>query len=92
MLEDSLFPVTWFAIRKCIITRKLHAFVSRFKTLHLTYTETTSLPLISQFCDPHGNSHTLPQKLTARHVVVASSERETGRRGSKEEWDRENGI
>lgn len=39
-----------------------------------------SFPSISQFCDPHGNGYTLPQKLTARLVVVASSEREAGRR------------
>lgn len=58
-------------------------FFSRFKSLHLTYRKRTSIPLISRFCDPHGNGHTLPQKLTARVDVVASSERETGEKKKK---------
>lgn len=72
-------------------------FVSWFKRLHLTYSRTTSFLLISQFCNPHGNGHTLPQKLTARLVVVvASSTRETGRRRREEKegqgrWDEEPG-
>lgn len=76
------------------VIRELDVFVSWFKTLHLTYSKTTSFPLISQFCDPHGNGHTLPQKLTARLVVVASSERETGKirreGGGQARWDLKN--
>lgn len=82
-------------IQCCAVTRELSVFVSRLTTLHLPYSKTTALPLISQFCDPHGNRYTLPLKLTARLVFVASSESETGRRrrmGEEGGLGEENGI
>lgn len=63
------------------VTREFDVFVSWFTMLHLTDGKTTSFPLISQFCDPHGNGHTLPQKLTTR-LVFASSEK-GGRQGEE---------
>lgn len=77
-LYSNTKVIKWHAI-----TRELDVFVSWFKTLHLIYSKTTSFPLISQFCDPHGNSHTLPQKMTARLLVVASSEK--GKRREEKE-------
>ena len=67
-------------IQCCAITRELSVFVSRLTMSHLTYSKMAALHSISQFCDPHGNRYTLPLKLTARLVFVASSESETGRR------------
>ncbi len=80
------------------VTGELDIFVSWFKTSYLTYSKMTSFHLVSQFCNPHGNGHMLPLKLTARLgivVVVASSERETGRRRREEgeghgRWDLKN--